>query len=66
MAEEFLIVEGTRCGGAIRMLIAAEEVANGTPLADFFHPDTIDIGEIGRIQICGDTQLLGTVYAEEL
>ena len=47
-------------------LIDAEDLLEFKEIADFFPPGTRDIQEVGRIQVMGDTHLLGTMYEESL
>jgi hypothetical protein len=47
-------------------LIDAEELQEFPNLADYFPPGTRDVQEVGRIQVMGDTHLLGMMYDESL
>ena len=47
-------------------LIDAEDLQEFGNLADYFPAGTRDVEEVGRIQIMGDTHLLGTMFAESL
>jgi len=47
-------------------LIDAEDLQDFPNIADYFPPGTHDVKEVGRIQIMGDTHLLGTMYSESL
>lgn len=46
-------------------LIDAEDLQDFPNIADYFPPGTRDVQEVGRIQMMGDTHLLGTMYTEE-
>ena len=47
-------------------LIDAEELKDFANLSDFFPAGTRDIQEVGRVQVMGDTHLLGTMFDETL
>ena len=47
-------------------LIDAEDLREFPNLADYFPAGTRDVQEVGRIQVMGDTHLLGTMYEESL
>lgn len=47
-------------------LIDAEDLREFANLADYFPRGAHDIQEVGRIQVLGDTHLLGTMYEESL
>ena len=47
-------------------LIDTEDLQDSPNLADYFPPGTPDVQEIGRIQVMGDTHLLGTMFDESL
>jgi len=48
-------------------LIDAEDLREwGDNIAGYFPTGTRDVEEVGRIQVMGDTHLLGTMYEESL
>ena len=47
-------------------LIDAEDLRESPNPADYFPAGTCDVQEVGRIQVMGDTHLLGTMYEESL
>ena len=47
-------------------LIDAEELQEFPNVADYFPAGTRDVQEIGRVQVMGDTHLLGTMFDESL
>ena len=47
-------------------LIDAEELKDFANVSDFFPTGTRDIQEVGRVQIMGDTDQLGTMFDESL
>ena len=47
-------------------LIDAEELKDCPNFVDYFPAGTQDVQEVGRIQVMGDTHLLGTMYEESL
>ena len=47
-------------------LIDAEDLREFSDPAAYFPPGTRDVQEVGRIQVLGDTHLLGTMYEESL
>jgi hypothetical protein len=47
-------------------LIDAEDLQEFQNPADYFPAGTRDVQEVGRIQIMGDTHLLGLMYEESL
>ncbi len=47
-------------------LIDAEDLKEFADIAGYFPPRTRDVQEVGRIQVMGDTHLLGTMYEESL
>jgi len=47
-------------------LIDAEDLKDFPNIADYFPAGTRDVQEVGRIQVMGDTHLLGTMYDESL
>ncbi len=47
-------------------LIDAEDLREFKDPAGYFPPGTRDVQEVGRIQVMGDTHLLGTMYEESL
>ena len=47
-------------------LIDAEDLREFNDPAAYFPTGARDIAEVGRIQILGDTHLLGTMYEESL
>ena len=47
-------------------LIDAEDLQEFQNPADYFPKGTREVQEVGRIQIMGDTHLLGTMYEESL
>lgn len=47
-------------------LIDAEDLQEFNDPAGYFPPGTRDVQEVGRIQITGDTHLLGLMYEESL
>lgn len=65
---EFAIVRARIGAGALATvhLIDAEDLQDTPNLADYFTPGTVDIEEVGRIQVLGDTHLLGTMFDESL
>ena len=61
---EFAVIHARTGAGALATvhLIDAEELQDQPNLADYFVPGTTDLQEIGRIQVMGDTHLLGTMF----
>ena len=47
-------------------LIDVDELKDCPNIADYFPARTRDVQEVGRIQVMGDTHLLGTMYDESL
>ena len=47
-------------------LIDAEDLKEWKDIAGYFPAGTRDVQEVGRIQVMGDTHLLGTMYEESL
>jgi hypothetical protein len=47
-------------------LIDADDLKDFPNIADYFPAGTRDVQEIGRVQVMGDTHLLGTMYDESL
>ena len=47
-------------------LIDADDLKECPNVADYFPAGTRDVQEVGRIQVMGDTHLLGTMYEESL
>ena len=47
-------------------LIDAEDLKGFPNLAEYFPAGTRDIQEVGRVQVMGDTHLLGTMFDESL
>ena len=47
-------------------LIDAEDLQEFQNPADYFPKGTRDVKEVGRIQVMGDTHLLGLMYEESL
>jgi len=47
-------------------LIDAEDLKEWKDIAGYFPAGTRDVQEVGRIQVMGDTHLLGTMYEETL
>jgi len=47
-------------------LIDAEDLREVNNPADYFPAGTSDVQEVGRIQVMGDTHLLGMMYEESL
>jgi len=47
-------------------LIDAEDLREFGDPAGYFPAGTRDVQEVGRIQVMGDTHLLGTMYEESL
>ena len=47
-------------------LIDGEDLKEFPNVADYFQAGTRDVQEVGRIQVMGDTHLLGTMYGETL
>jgi hypothetical protein len=45
-------------------LIDAEDLQEFPNIADYFPKNTREVQEVGRIQIMGDTHLLGMMYEE--
>ena len=47
-------------------LIDAEDLKEWKDIAGYFPAGTREVQEVGRIQVMGDTHLLGTMYEETL
>ena len=47
-------------------LIDAEDLKEWKDIAGYFPAGTRDVQEVGRIQVMGDTHVLGTMYEESL
>jgi hypothetical protein len=47
-------------------LIDAEDLKEWKDIAGYFPAGTRDVQEVGRIQVMGDTHLLGMMYEETL
>ena len=47
-------------------LIDAEDLQEFPNIADYFPKNTREVQEVGRIQVMGDTHLLGLMYEESL
>jgi hypothetical protein len=66
---EYVVVRARIPNGgnpAIVYLIDAEDLRECPNIADYFPARTRDVQEVGRIQVMGDTHLLGTMYEETL
>ena len=62
---EFHIFRGKRRDGTlVRVLIELSKLEENNP-EDFFTPDVKGIGEVGTVQVIGDTMEMGTVYTED-
>ena len=65
---EYAVIRArTSSGNPVEVhLIDAEELQEFPNIADYFPSGTRDVQEIGRVQVMGDTHLLGTMYDESL
>ena len=66
---EYALVRARVPGGtnpAAVYLIDADDLKEFKDIAGYFPSGTRDVQEVGRIQVMGDTHLLGTMYEESL
>jgi len=66
---EYALIRVRMPGGgnpAAVYLIDAEDLREVNNPADYFPAGTSDVQEVGRIQVMGDTHLLGMMYEESL
>jgi hypothetical protein len=66
---EYALIRARTPGGgnpAAVYLIDAEDLLEFKDPAGYFPAGTLDVQEVGRIQVMGDTHLLGMMYEESL